>query len=115
MRGELVQSGVLINALLHQLICNRQNISDQSLIVFLKTLALVVRDSSASKQEPHSQAITLKILGYPQAVNSLFELLKYPHKGIKIHVSSLLASLRLNIARLIEDESISENDSYVKY
>lgn len=89
-----------MEALLGQIIENRMNISDFCLISSLKALALAARESSK---------VCEVILGYDHALDELFDYLKYPHKGIKIQVSSLLATLRVNASQIYNP------DAYVQY
>jgi len=65
----------VIDCILRQLIHERMNISDATLIACLKALALAIED------EP---TICAQVLDFDGALCELFEYLNYPHKGIKI-------------------------------
>ena len=66
----------------------RLSISDHSLIQALKALSWAAKNDLK---------VCEYILSYDRALDELLDFLKYPHKGIKIQVSSLLASLRKSI------------------
>jgi hypothetical protein len=71
--------------MLTELIHERMNISDATLIGCLKAIALAVEND---------QTICDQVLEFDGALNELFAYLNYPHKGIKIQVSSILSTLR---------------------
>jgi len=70
---------------LKQIIEYRFNISDHALITTLKAL------SWSARNDTH---ISIYVLEDENALDEPLDLLRYPHRGIKVQVSSLLATLR---------------------
>lgn len=84
------------------LIRYRYCISDSTLIAILKSLAYLAQDD---------QVICQQILSTDSSLNELFDYLNYPHKGIKVQVSSILASLLKNSESLKSMAKVGENEN----
>ena len=78
----------IIGGFLKQISDYRFSISDHALITTLKALSWSARNDTF---------VSAYILEDENALNELFDLLRYPHRGIKVQVSSLLATLRQQI------------------
>ena len=87
LKSQLGENRLIIEVILNFLFYERMNISDATLIGGLKALAYAVDDDPVICQQ---------VLACPHSLNELFDFLNYPHKGIKIQVSSILASLLNN-------------------
>lgn len=75
--------------MLLRIIEHRRNLSDHALLMLLKALSYAAKDN---------REISTLIVEYPSALQELFDYLQYPQMDVKVQVSSLLATLRKQMA-----------------